>query len=249
VTATGRSFWWPKDGLWWDREHVVELGLEFGPGGPAVLDWLSCHAKLQNDGGWVKAGFQACGRGCFVDAVTVRHVVSRAVALGALDDFTGDDRKFTCRISGWKADNDRARAAVRQQERRDRVKAAKNAVEPTAPDGPREPGVTRHAPSRPVTDGHADSHTGQDRREEELPQTPTSGGIPVFPSSPAAPKTKRRRDQERHEAATVEHRQFVAEHFPDEHPDAVLNTALMLRRRRVEPTVDRIRASLQEATR
>lgn len=42
-------------------------------------------------------------------------------------------------------------------------------------------------------------------------------------------------------------RAFAAEHFPDHHPDAVLNTVLHLERRRIEPTVERVAERLGAA--
>lgn len=157
----GRTIWWPKDSAWWRREYIVALGEEFGADGPAVLDWLSCEAKAQNDGGNVKAGIRTCSRGTFVDAATVSHVLSRAVTLGALHDLEEDDGRFRCRISGWAKDNDRGRAAVRQAKRR--------STEPKS-------GVS----SRAVTPGHGASRSVtpssiQESREEGTP--------PISPSS------------------------------------------------------------------
>jgi hypothetical protein len=133
--SDGRTIWMPKDTGWWRREHVVELGEEFGPVGPAVLDWLSCEAKLQNDGGNVKAGPRTLARGVFSDLVTVRNVLSRAVTIGALHHFEEHDGRFTCTISGWSSDNQRGWNAFRQADYR-----AKNAEEVTE----------RNALSRPV---------------------------------------------------------------------------------------------------
>lgn len=144
MSGDGRTVWWPKDAAWWRREHVVELGEEFGPAGPVVLDWLSCEAKSQNDGGWVKAGVRSCARGCFVEPVTVSHVLSRAVAIGALDEMEQADGRFRCRISGWAADNTRGGAAMRKQAQREKEAAS-------------------HGESRPVTDGHL---KGQERSNE-----------------------------------------------------------------------------------
>ena len=161
--------WWPKDCAWWRREHIVELGEEFGADGPAVLDWLSCEAKVQNDGGIVKAGYRTVARGSFVELVTVRHVVSRAVTIGALDDFEEDGTRFVCRISGWAKDNERGRAAVRQADARDR---AKDGAEPNQADGR---SVTDSDVSRPVTVRHGESpteekRTEEDRREDQTPK-------------------------------------------------------------------------------
>jgi len=148
--SDGRTVWLPKDAAWWRREYVVALGEEFGADGPAVLDWLACEAKAQNDGGRVKTGIRSCARGCFVDAVTVGHVLSRAVALGALDDFEESDGRFVARISGWKADNERGTAAARKAAQR-----AKSAAS--------------HDESRPVTECPP---IGQDRRDREADASP-----------------------------------------------------------------------------
>lgn len=146
--TAGRTIWWPKDAAWWRRERIVELGEEFGADGPAVIDWLSCEAKAQNDAGSVKSGVRTIARGCFVDAVTVSHVLSRAVTLCLLDDFEESNGVITCRISGWKADDARGRAAVRQAEKRLRDAGSEG---------------DSHALSRPVTPSHAEFHTEQDR--------------------------------------------------------------------------------------
>lgn len=175
--SDGRTVWWPKDTGWWRREYVVELGEEFGASGPAVLDWLSCEAKLQNDGGRVKSGIKSVARGCFVDVVTVGHALSRLSQLGALDDFKEDRGRFTCRISGWKADNSRALAAARKQEERARKAAENGLVEP------KSAAVTQRDMSRSVTLRHAPSRSSQnvtlreEKRREELlpPPTPPKG--------------------------------------------------------------------------
>lgn len=131
----GRTFWWAKDSGWWRREMIVELGEEFGAAGPAVIDWLSCEAKAQNCGGWVKSGPRAVARGCFVEIVTVRDVLLRAVTLGVLDDFGEETGRFSCRISGWQGDQERVAHALRQARYRD--KQRDSAAEVTVGDGPR----------------------------------------------------------------------------------------------------------------
>ncbi|HEV2125883.1 MAG TPA: hypothetical protein VGW38_24260, partial [Chloroflexota bacterium] len=176
--SDGRTIWWPKDAAWWRREHVVELGEEFGADGPAVLDWLSCEAKAQNMGGTVKAGYRSLARGCFVDVVTVGHVVSRAVALGALDDFEGDERRFMCRISGWQSDNNRGRAAWRKAQSRE----AETPVD-TEDQPPGQSVTDRDTPGH-VTPGHAEFLTGQDSTEEKNPPTPQGGKVVTFDRRP-----------------------------------------------------------------
>jgi hypothetical protein len=142
--ADGRTIWWSKDSDWWGRELVVILGEEFGPEGPAVIDWLSCEAKKQNDGGYVKSGPRAIARGCFASTERIPAILSRSVTLGLLDDYIDHGLRFTCRISGWKQDQDRAQAAVRQA----RSRSSKPETEPL---------------SRSVTAGHAESHTGPEK--------------------------------------------------------------------------------------
>lgn len=165
MSTTGRTYWLAKDSGWWRRELIVELGEEFGADGPAVIDWLSCEAKAQNQGGWVKAGYKTVARGCFVEVVTVGHVVSRGVTLGLLDDFEGDERRFTCRISGWRADQEKAGAAKRQAEWRERN--SRNTEDSEA-----EVTVS-NGESRSVT---ACPPTGQDRTEENSPPSPPKSG-------------------------------------------------------------------------
>lgn len=175
----GRTYWWGKDSGWWRRERIVLLGEEFGAAGPAVIDWLACEAKAQNDAGRVKAGVRSLSRGCFVDVVTVGHVLSRSVAIGLLDDFEEADGLFTCRISGWEKDQERSRAADRQARARARRSAADDG-DPPAPATPPEP-VTGRDESRPVTGRHASSRI-QERTEEErteaTPPTPPSDSEP-----------------------------------------------------------------------
>lgn len=163
MSGGGRTVWRAKDAAWWRREWIVELGEEFGPAGPAVIDWLECEAKSQNDGGFVKAGPRTVARGCFVDVVTVGHVVSRSVTLGLLTDYTESDGRFTCRISWWKADQEKALAARRKAQQR-----------------VQDPTDTGDSPplSRSVTVSHGESRsvpecppTGQDSTEEEKPSS------------------------------------------------------------------------------
>lgn len=162
--SSGRTYWWAKDSGWWRRELVVTLGEEFGPLGPAVLDWLSCEAKAQNAGGVVKTGARTLARGVFADVGSVCPVLSRLSQLGGLDDFEQGEVTFTCRISGWKSDQDRGREAARKAEQR----ARKNAESSTDTED--------HVEGHDGTDGDMShvvppsprmSPTGQDRRGTE----------------------------------------------------------------------------------
>lgn len=165
----GRTVWRAKDAGWWRRERIVALGEEFGAEGPSVIDWLESEAKAQNASGYVKTGRRAIARGCFVDLVTVGHVLSRSVTLGLLEDFTEADGLIICRISGWQADQERALAATR--------KAKQRAATPIDPGDP--PKLSRsvtpsHAESRSVTecpptgqDSITTSSSGADRADKE----------------------------------------------------------------------------------
>lgn len=46
--SAGKTYWWAKDAAWLDREAVVELGVQFGPGGPLVEACApDAHAELE----------------------------------------------------------------------------------------------------------------------------------------------------------------------------------------------------------
>jgi hypothetical protein len=68
------------------------------------------------------------------------------------------------------------------------------------------------------------------------------------PSPPRAGGTGRKRDREKSEQAeralAGQRQAFAREHFPDLHPDAVHNTAALLRQRGKEPSVENLRSAL-----
>jgi len=115
--SNGKTYWWAKDAAWLDREGVVELGEEFGPAGPLVLDALCGMAKLENDAGHVLTGWRALARKAFVTPDDARAVVRHAFQIGALDDLDehADGRRFRCRVSGWQSDQSRGYEAVKKQ--------------------------------------------------------------------------------------------------------------------------------------
>ncbi|MGH2870300.1 MAG: hypothetical protein ACRDNK_22370, partial [Solirubrobacteraceae bacterium] len=120
------------------------------------------QAKLQNDGGRVKTGPRAVARGCFVDLVTVGHVLSRAVTLGLLVDYQEDKGRFECVIYWFAADQAKGGAAFRKAKQRGGL--------PVDPDD--TPPL-----SRSVLDGHDESRpvpecppTGQDRTDTSATQ-------------------------------------------------------------------------------
>jgi hypothetical protein len=220
--SDGRTYWWAKDSAWWRRERIIALGLEFGADGPAVVDWLCCEAKAQNDGGQVKTGRRAIAHGSFVAVEVVGHVLSRAVTLGVLDDLDETAGVLTCRISGWRADQERGRAAARKADQRARE-------ETETPDDQRD-----HAPraiepaaslSRPVTPGHGEAPTEQESRTTELPPNPPKGG--------------RDRDLVAFDEAMTA---WAREQFPGAQPGLVASAVQRLRSRGIEPT----RAALLE---
>lgn len=170
--TAGRTVWWPKDSAWWRRERVVELGEELGAEGPAVIDFLSCEAAAQNDGGRVKTGYRSVARGCFVELVTVRHVVSRAVTLGVLDDFEEGGNTFVCRMSGWQEDNARGKAAARQAAARGRREAGSQGAEPN---DDADQGVTDRDESRPVTPRHAEAPTSHNHTSQSEQSSDKAG--------------------------------------------------------------------------
>lgn len=156
----GRTYWYAEDATYLSRALVIELGDEFGPAAVGVLQSLKGHAKLQNDGGIVKTGIATINRESFArDSELCRRIIDRAAEIGLLDDLQwGDDgRRFTARLSGWKADQSKGRAAQRKAEQRERD----GAEEPPPP--PPEPGVTDRDTSQQVTVGHVPVGTGQDR--------------------------------------------------------------------------------------
>lgn len=220
--TTGRTYWWGKDAAWWRRELIVELGEEFGPAGPAVIDWLSCEAKAQNAAGVVKTGCKSIARGCFVDVVTVSHVVSRSVTLGVLDDYQDLGSRFVCRISGWASDQRRARAADRKAEER-------------ANTGDSDPVVTLgHAESRSVTE--CPPRGRGEERNTETPLTPKGGNDKSSPDLgpndiPVPPTGNRGRE---HVAYEERLERWTALHMPDWSAQHVRHIAGFLRGR-VDP--------------
>jgi hypothetical protein len=159
----GRTYWWSKDAAWWRRERVVALGQEFGAAGPAALDYLSCEAKMQNDGGQVKAGWRVLARDAFAESPErAQDIVERAVEIGALDDLVElPHGLFTCRVSGWRHDQDLAQGAERS--RRARRASRSDTV--------------RHGPSDFVTRTGQDSTGTENGSRARAHETPAETAI------------------------------------------------------------------------
>jgi hypothetical protein len=117
--SAGRTSWWPKDAAWHRRELIVELGEEFGAEA-LIVDVLCSWAQEQRATGDVRGGFRTLARETFVTASHALSILQRAAEIGVLDDLEldPDGRRFTCRVSGWRSDAERGRAAVRQATRR-----------------------------------------------------------------------------------------------------------------------------------
>jgi hypothetical protein len=159
---SGRTSWWAKDSAWWRREGIVALQEECGLLGPAVVDWLTCEAKAQDDGGYVKSGCRTIAKALDSDAVTVGHALSQAVRLGLLDDLEEADLKFTCRISGWRDEQEKALGAVRKARQRARDAAREAAENPMVAD---DPPVGHSVTDRDMSRGVPESPL-QDRTEQ-----------------------------------------------------------------------------------
>lgn len=166
MMADGRTYWWAKDAQWLARDGIVELGTEFGPVGPLIIDAICGMAKLENDAGKVFTGHAAVAYAAFTDPDTCRAVVLRAVEIGVLDDFEPepDGRRFAVRVSGWRADQKKGRAADRDAARR--ARNAELADDPVPDENPSDLTLT-HAHSRSLTPSDVPVGTGQDRTGQD----------------------------------------------------------------------------------
>lgn len=132
----GRTTWFARDAAFHRRELIVELGAEHGAPALAVLDVLSAWAQEQREGGQVKGGYLTLAREAFTAIDAARAVVEHAARIGVLDDFEllPDGRRFTCRVSGWRDEQDRARAANRQSNARDTAVTDRDIPSPAVTD-------------------------------------------------------------------------------------------------------------------
>ena len=134
--SNGRTMWFALDVARHRRSLMVDLQDEFGPAALALDVVLTAHAKEQNQGGEVRDGFSALAReaGMSGQGEVVRAFVERAAEIGWLDDLVVDEdgRRFEARVSGWKNDQDRARASWKKAGQRD---AKKDPCLPDSGDG------------------------------------------------------------------------------------------------------------------
>lgn len=160
----GRTMWLATDVERHRRALMVELQDDFGTDALAVDVVLCAKAKLQNDDGAIRDGFASIAResgGPHIATTRAREVIERMGAIGWIDDLEidPDGRRFRCRMSGWKNDQDRAYAAWRKREQR-------------AGDQSPKPGSNGDkSPKRPKC-----PPTAQDSTEENIPPTPPAGG-------------------------------------------------------------------------
>jgi len=115
---SGRTYWLKKDGAWWERGAVRRARKEFGPTGPAVMDWLECAARRQNAAGRVKADPFTIAEDIGSDEVTVCHVVSHLVQKKWLLSHEIDGDLFKAKIAWFEADQRRGDDAERKAESR-----------------------------------------------------------------------------------------------------------------------------------
>lgn len=179
--SSGRTTWYATDAAEHDRELIVELGEEFGPGGPYVIRVLKDLAQQQTRGadskGRVRTGFRSLGRKAFIEADAAQRIVSYAAQIGALDDLDtdADGRRFTCRISGWEADQSRGRSAFKKAAYRARQDndVSTPEVDTSTPEVPESPMFPAGSPTRPdnrnpSTSSSASDELDQARESKEL---------------------------------------------------------------------------------
>jgi hypothetical protein len=120
--VSGRTSWYPTDAAEADRELNVELGDEFGPAGPLVMRLMKDFAGQQDlrGEGQVRTGFRVLAKKCHIERDESQKIIERAAEIGALDDLRVDEdgRRFTCRVSGWKADFNRGKSTLKKGDQR-----------------------------------------------------------------------------------------------------------------------------------
>lgn len=138
--------WFAQDVARHRRALMVELKAEHGPVAVAVDTVLEAHAKEQNDEGRIRDGFASIAQEAGCSKAEARAFIEEAAQIGWLDDLEIDEdgRRFTVRMSGWKADQNRGNAAWRKAKQREREESE----EPCDDAGP---SVTERDESRFVT--------------------------------------------------------------------------------------------------
>lgn len=174
--SRGRTSWYAHDAAWHRRELIVELGEEHGPPALSILTALKGMAQEQRDpDGEVLTGYRTLAREAFVDVAQARAIVEAAAEIGVLDDLSQleDGKRFTCRVSGWRADQEKGRAAFRQaasRARRADETAQESGKEPVTPRTDRDVVTSNVTESRDVT-----TKPPPDITKQEPPVVPQGG--------------------------------------------------------------------------
>ena len=115
--------YFPLDGGWFDRDYVAALILTDGALGVATILYLCCEAATHGgyEDGLVNSGRNAIALRLCAKPEDVEAVIARACEVGLLDDFEGTPARFTARISGWRADKERAATANQRENTRERT--------------------------------------------------------------------------------------------------------------------------------
>lgn len=120
---SGRTSWYAEDAALHRRELVVELRAEHGGGAVNVyrtLRDLSQEQLKRNLSGCLLTGFRSLAEASGVAPDDCRKYVGSMVSLGLLDEYEEreDGRRFTCRVSGWRADQNRGGETLRKRDQR-----------------------------------------------------------------------------------------------------------------------------------
>lgn len=186
--TAGRTMWFAQDVARHRRSLMVELQADHGPVALAVDVVLQSAAKEQNDGGNVKTGFAALARESAATAAEVRAFVVDAAAIGWIDDLqiAEDDRRFTCRVSGWASDQDRARAAWKKASQR--AKALQTQEKDTGGQGgDTSPVVPKCPPTAQHSTAQQTTAAGREARERESSLPDDDLPFDAGPLPPAPP--------------------------------------------------------------
>lgn len=174
----GRTNWFSEDAGLLRRELVFELGAEHGAAAQNVYRHLRDLAQEQrSEDGTILAGFRTVSTLAHVTPSECRRFVEAAAALGLLDDLDvyEDERRFTCRVSGWRADQDRGDATLRKRDQRDREQAEAEAeARLSRPDVTTPPLVTPRRDNDPSCHPLNTTPSTPEEKRESRPDRPAS---------------------------------------------------------------------------
>lgn len=165
----GRTSYYIEDQALHRRDLVMELVADHGGAAGYVYRILRDMAQEQRDpDGVVLTGFRSLATVAGVTPDECRLFVRAMWSIGLVDDYEAheDGRRFTCRMSGWKADQRRGKDALKKADQR-----AASGAEPSPPE--REPSPAEGEPS-PNT-----KQSNTKNREKGFPPKVTYQGKPV----------------------------------------------------------------------